>query len=90
MKTVLNVKTDRKLKMEAQKVAKEAGVPLSLVVNNALKNFISQREVVVRAPLVPNAKTAKILDKAIEDIKAGKNIEGPFYSVEEFMKGLKD
>jgi addiction module RelB/DinJ family antitoxin len=90
MKTVINIKTDRKLKMEAQKVAKEAGIPLSLVVNNSLREFVSRRAVTIQAPLVPNAKTAKILSESIKDIKAGRNIEGPFYTVEEFMKGLKN
>lgn len=89
MKTVLNVKIDAKLKKESQKTAKEAGIPLSLVVNSALRKFIAERSFMVQAPLVPNAKTAKILDKAIKDIKANKNIEGPFYTVEDFMKGLK-
>ena len=89
MKTVLNVKIDPKLKKEAQKTAKEAGIPLSLVVNGALRKFVTQRAVVIEAPLIPNAKTAKILNKALKDIKEGKNIEGPFYTVKEFMKGLK-
>ncbi len=86
MKTVLNVKM---LKKEAQKIAKEAGIPLSLVVDNGLRKFVARRAITVEAPLIPNAKTAKILDRVLKDIKEGKNIEGPFYSVEEFMKGLK-
>ena len=89
MKTVLNVKIDPKLKKEAQKTAKEAGIPLSLVVDSSLRKFVTRRTITIEAPLVPNKKTAKILDKALKDIKEGKNIEGPFYTAEEFMKSLR-
>jgi len=40
MKTVLNIKTDKEVKVQAQKIAKEIGVPLSTVVNAYLKEFI--------------------------------------------------
>jgi len=89
MKTVINIKTDLKLKKETQKLAKTMGIPLSLIVNNAFRKFVERRSVLIEEPLIPNTRTAKILDKAIKDIKEGKNIEGPFYSAEEFMKGLK-
>lgn len=89
MKTVLNVKTDAKLKKAAQRVAKEAGIPLSLVVNNALSNFVSHRAITLRAPLKPSKWLEKVLRETEKDLEEGKNIEGPFYSAEEFMKGLK-
>lgn len=88
MKTVLNIKTDSKLKKEAQKTAKEAGIPLSLVVNSALRKFVSERSITVRAPLVPNAKTAKILDKALKDIKQGKNLSPLFQTAAEMDRYL--
>ncbi len=43
MKTVLNVKVDKGVKVKAQKVAKELGIPLSLVVSQILKNFIHEK-----------------------------------------------
>ena len=38
---------------------------------------------------MPNAKTRKILDQAIADIKAGKNLVGPFETAEEMNKCLR-
>ena len=54
-KTVLNVKTDKEVKDQAQQVAKELGVPLSTVVNAFLKQFIKDRAVLFS--LNPNHKT---------------------------------
>lgn len=89
MKTVLNIKTESKLKKEAQKVAKEAGIPISLVVNNALKKFVERRKLLIEAPLRPSKWLQKILKETEKDWQEGKNIEGPFHTAEEFMKGLK-
>lgn len=44
-KTVLNVKTDVDVKREAQSLAKKIGVPLSMVVNAQLKQFIANRKI---------------------------------------------
>ena len=87
---MLNVKTDSMLKKEAQKLAKQAGVPISLVVNNALRKFVDQRSIVVDVPLVPNAKTARFLKKALADIKAGRNLVGPFKTGQEMIDYLHD
>ncbi|OHA90712.1 MAG: hypothetical protein A2832_00065 [Candidatus Zambryskibacteria bacterium RIFCSPHIGHO2_01_FULL_44_22b] len=87
-KAILNIKTDPELKKEAQQTAKEAGIPLSIVVNSALRKFIDLRSVTVEAPLIPNAKTAKFLRKALIDIKAGKNLVGPFKSAREMIDYL--
>lgn len=88
MKTVLNVKIDPKLKKASQQVAKEAGIPLSLVVNSALHRFVSERSITIQAPFVPNAKTAKILKTALNDIKAGRNISPMFKTGREMDKYL--
>ena len=73
-KTVLNVKTDVKLKKRAQQVALDLGLPLSTIINRYLQEFIIHQRVVFERPEVPNAKTAKILREAERDIKAGKNL----------------
>jgi len=89
MKTVINIKTDLKLKRDAQKLAKEVGIPMSLVVNNALRKFVTQRAIFIEAPLKPTKWLQKILLETEKDRRAGKNIEGPFYTAEEFMKGTR-
>src|SRR3989338_10548619 len=45
MKTMINIKADREVKIQAQKTAKRLGVPLSLVINNYLRDFIRTKEV---------------------------------------------
>ncbi len=87
--TVINIKTDKVLKHDAQKLAKNFGLPLSAIVNIYLREFVREKRVVFSEPPMPNAKTKKILDRAIADIKAGKNIVGPFTSAKE-MDGFLD
>ncbi len=70
-KTVLNVKTDSDVKRKAQKLAKEMGIPLSVIVNSHLRRFINERRFEAEMPLIPNAKTRKILDKALKDLRKG-------------------
>ena len=86
--TVINIKTDKVLKNDAQKIAKNFGLPLSAIVNAYLREFVREKRIVFSEPPMPNAKTRKILDQAIADIKAGKNIVGPFESAEEMDKFL--
>lgn len=90
MKTVINIKADKEVKEKAFKVANELGLPLSTIVNAFLKQFIREKRVTFEIPLVPNAKTAKILMKAERDIKEGKDLFGPFETAEEFIKALKE
>ena len=86
---MLNTKSDTKLKKEAQRIAKEAGIPISLVVNSALKKFVAQRSITIEAPLVPNVKTAKFLDKVTAEIKSGEYKKWPsFDDVEDMIEYL--
>ena len=45
--TVLNVKIDKKLKRQAQEVAKTLGIPMSIVVAANLKDFVRTRTVII-------------------------------------------
>jgi antitoxin component of RelBE/YafQ-DinJ toxin-antitoxin module len=71
MKTVISVKVDKDVHDRARKVAKKIGVPLSMVVNQELKRFGKAQTVSFGEPLIPNAKTRKILDEALRDIREG-------------------
>lgn len=88
MKTMLNIKIDNKLKEKAQKVAKELGLPLSVVLNNYLKEFVREKRVVFGASLTLNKKTAQELDGILKDRKEGKNMTGPFDSFDDFIESL--
>jgi addiction module RelB/DinJ family antitoxin len=87
-KTLFSIKTDKKLKKEAQEVAKELGLPLSVVINQYLREFVKEREVTFRAPVKPNAKTGRILGQTAHDIKLGKNVSESFHSWPEVKKHL--
>ena len=89
-KTVINIKADKEVKIKAQKIAKELGIPLSTVINAYLKEFIRNRE--VRLSLEPRLRPEieKILKKASEDFKKGINISPVFSSAEEAIKYLNE
>ena len=82
------IKTNKVLKTRAQKLAKEMGLPLSTLINNYLREFIIERKATFYAPM-PNKKTARMIEEARRDIKAGKNLSGPFTTAEEAIAYLK-
>lgn len=77
-KTVLNIKTDKKVKEEAQKVAKELGLPLGTIINAWLRDLAREKRVVFSVPPTPNRKTQELLRKMLRDKKDKKNSVGPF------------
>ena len=80
MKTMINVKTDKEVKEDAQRIAHELGLPLSTVINAYLKEFIRHGE--VRFSLEPQLRpeVEKLLKKASEDYRRSRNVRGPFSS----------
>jgi addiction module RelB/DinJ family antitoxin len=47
MSTVLNIKIDPVLKKKAQRVAKELGLPMSIVVAASLREFVNTRSITI-------------------------------------------
>ena len=86
-KTVLNIKTDKKVKEEAQRAAKELGLPLGTIVNAWLRELAREKRVVFSVPPTPNLRTQKLLRQIESDIKAKKNMIGPL-SPEEAVEYL--
>ena len=82
-KTLLNVRTDIKVKKEAQKIAKNLGVPLSVIVNAYLREFIRSKEVRFSYESKLRPEVGKILKKQKKDFEDGKNVLGSFASSEE-------
>ena len=86
--TILNVKTDKKLKAEAKKVSEELGVPLSTVINAFLKKFVREKEITLSAnPLRPTPYLEQILEEAQAEYTAGK--AQAFTSGDDMLKHLK-
>jgi addiction module RelB/DinJ family antitoxin len=87
--TILNVKTDKKLKAEAKRVSEELGVPLSTVINAFLKQFVRDKEITLSANQYrPTPYLESILLEAQKEYEAG-NFVGPFKNGEDFIAHLK-
>lgn len=71
-KTAVSFKIDKDVRDRARKAAKNMCVPLSMIVNQKLREFADERRIEFREPLIPNAKTRKILDEALLDIREGR------------------
>ncbi len=75
LNTVINFKTEEKIKKEALKVAKKKGVSLDTVLNNSLKEFIRTKDVkFTELDETPNEWLIEELRKSGEDVKAGRVI----------------
>jgi len=88
MTTVIHVKADKEVKENAQKVAKDLGLTLSDVINASLRNFIRTREVIFSDIPQMTPELGKLLDKADEDIKKGRNLSPAFKSAKEMDEYL--
>lgn len=87
--TILNVKTDKKLKAEAKKVSEELGVPLSTVINAFLKQFVRDKEITLSAnQFRPTPYLESILEQAQKEYEAG-DFVGPLKNGKEFISHLK-
>jgi addiction module RelB/DinJ family antitoxin len=84
----ITVKIDADVKEQAQRLAKRLGLSLSTVVENKLREVVSERRVVFEEEFVPNKKTAKELEQIEADIKAGRNLSEPFNTFEELEAHL--
>jgi addiction module RelB/DinJ family antitoxin len=94
MKTMINIKADREVKIKAQKVAADLGMPLSTVINAYLREFIRTKS--VHFSLIPLGTPEGVLKPHVKrryarihkDIVEGKNLVGPFEDAKEVMRYL--
>lgn len=89
MKTVINIKADRDIKIKAQRVAKRLGMPLSTVINGYLREFIRTETVHFSLrDTLPLGKPEGELKPAVrrelarihQDIVVGRNLSPAFHS----------
>ena len=88
MKTVINIKTDKEVKKNAQELAQKLGLSLSDVINASLRNFIRTREVYFSDIPRMTPEFEKLLGKVEEDIKKGRNLSPAFKNAREMDKYL--
>ena len=80
-KTLINIRTDARLKKEAQNVARDLGISLSSILNAYLRELTQEQRISFAVHPTPNLKTRRILDAAIQDIKKGnKKAFSPVFS----------
>lgn len=88
MKTTTSVKLDAKIKEEASQLASELGLSLSSVINATLKQFVTERRVVLSVAPEFNEKTKKAFLAMEADVRAGKNISDSYTNVDDLKKAL--
>ncbi len=74
MKTIINVKADKDVKEDAQKLAKDLGLSLSAVVNAYLKQFVRTRRVDFSIAPSMSPVLEKLLGGIELDIKKNRNL----------------
>ena len=81
----LNIRTPKETKIEAEKIFDQLGITTTAAFNIFLKQVIRTNGIPFELVLdTPNAVTAK----AISDADKGKDVYGPFDSVESLMESL--
>ena len=86
MKTLISIKTDREVKIGAQKLAKELGLSLSAIVNAYLKQFVRSQAVDFSVAPQMSPKLEKLLDQVEYDLARGKNLSPALSSAEDIDK----
>ncbi|PIT96830.1 hypothetical protein COT82_01170 [Candidatus Campbellbacteria bacterium CG10_big_fil_rev_8_21_14_0_10_35_52] len=89
MQTILNIKTDKKLKENAKKIAKNIGVPLSTVINSFLKQFVRDEEVTFSAK---DYKITPYLEELVEEARkerTNKKKSDYFSAAKSFISDIK-
>lgn len=90
MQTTLTIKTDKKLRDEAKRVARTLGLPLTTAMNAMLKQFVRDRRLVLdewECPYpshTPNAETRR----ALLQVQARKNLI-EFESADEWESDIR-
>jgi antitoxin component of RelBE/YafQ-DinJ toxin-antitoxin module len=87
-KTAISFKIDKDVRDRARKMAKSLHIPLSMVVNQKLREFADERRIEFYEPLTPNAKTARELKKIEADIQAGRNSSPAFSNANDALEWL--
>jgi addiction module RelB/DinJ family antitoxin len=86
--TVISVKTDKKTKLAAQKVAHDLGIPLSTILNAHLRALVREKTVSVSLEHRLRPEKERELLKLVKEARAGKNISPTFSNMEDALAWL--
>ena len=89
--TVMSVKTEKKLKKEAQSIAKQLGVPLGTIMNAFLRQFVRNKTVffTLEDREVMTKAMEKSLAKMEEDVRQDINLSPKFTDIEDAIAYLR-
>jgi antitoxin component of RelBE/YafQ-DinJ toxin-antitoxin module len=87
MKTTLTIKTDKKLRDDAKRVATKLGIPLTTVVNAKLREFV--RDGHFEVGLTPRPEKVREWDEASRELREHPEQFKHFGSFEELATDLK-
>lgn len=74
MKTVINIKADRQIKIKAKKLAEDLGLSLSAIINAYLRQFVRNKSVYFSAAPSMSKELEDVLGKIDKDVKQKKNL----------------
>lgn len=89
MTTQVVFNTDSNLKKKVMAKSKKMGLPMSFVLNQAMKHFASGKWEAVLVEEKFNKKTARELTKTLKEIETGKGLSPAFDSIEDAMNYFK-
>ena len=85
-KTIINIKTEREVKENAQKLARDLGLSLSDVLNASLRNFVRSREVYFSDIPQMTPEFERFVGIVEKDLKKKKNLSPAFDSAEKAIE----
>mgnify|MGYP003392916909 CR=1 FL=1 len=89
--TMVHVRVSKKLKDQVAKTSRSLGVSLSLITEQAFRDFVANKRLVIEKPLVPTAYLENILEEVEKDIRTGdKKAFSPHFSSAKEMDAYLD
>lgn len=83
--TNINIRMDENLKQQFDLLCSELGLNMTTAFNIFAKTMVRQQKIPFEVALdVPNSETLA----AIDDVNHGRNLHGPFHSIEDLMEDL--
>lgn len=86
---MVNIKMEPTVKLKAQKIAKQMGIPLSVLINAQLRQLIRDERVMFQVSPRMSPWLEKVVGQVQQDKKIGKNISPAFTDVESAIKYLE-
>ena len=84
--TRIQVRVEKNLKQDAERIAEELGMTLSTAINLFLRQMVRKDGIPFDVSLTPNSETIK----ALESAKNEEGLIGPFHDMTSLMEALEN